>query len=169
MINLAHHSYKFQNNRNKDEIGWFIPQASSSMREYIPMGFIDEQTIIADPNFILYSPELWQIAILLSRMHMVWVSAISGKLKQDYRYSAYRKNELHRVVLEILDLREYEGGNLAYLYNKDTMPKNLRKKHKELDGIIERAYQQRPFNNDEERLSVLLKLYQKMIDEKGRK
>ena len=177
MINLANNSYKFQNNRDKDEIGWFIPQASSSLREYIPMDFVDKYTVIADPNFVLYSPELWQVAILLSKMHMVWVSAVSGKLKQDYRYSAeliyntfpiknlstHRKNEMTRVMLEILDIREYEGGNLAYLYNKDTMPENLRNKHKELDGIIERAYQQQPFNSDEERLSTMLKLYQTMI------
>lgn len=176
MLNLANHSYKFQNNRDEDKIGWFIPQASSSLREYIPMAFIDEHTVVADPNFVLYSPELWQVSILLSKMHMVWVAAVSGKLKQDYRYSAeliyntfpikdlstHRKNEMTRVMLEILDLREYEGGNLAYLYNKDTMPESLRKKHEELDGIVERAYQQRPFNSDEDRLATMLKLYQKM-------
>lgn len=66
-------------------------------------------------------------------------------------------------MMDILDLREYEGGNLARLYNKDSMPISLRKKHEELDGIVDRAYQQRPFEGDEERLSVLLKLYQTMI------
>ncbi|WP_367670418.1 type IIL restriction-modification enzyme MmeI [Staphylococcus aureus] len=42
------------------------------------------------------------------------------------------------------------------------MPEILRKKHKELDGIVDRAYQQKPFNSDEERLSILLELYQNM-------
>lgn len=180
MLKLAEYSYKFQNNRDEDKIGWFIPQATSGARDYVPMGFIDEDTVIADPNFILYSPKLWQASILISKMHMVWLAAISGKLKQDYRYSAelvyntfpiqnistQRKNEMSRVMLEILDLREYEGGTLAQLYNKDTMPESLRKKHEELDGIIDRSYQQRPFESDEERLATLLKLYQEMTEKK---
>ncbi len=69
-----------------------------------------------------------------------------------------------RIMMEILDLREYEGGSLATLYNKDTMPESLRKKHEELDGIVDRAYQQRPFGSDEERLAVLLNLYQEMTE-----
>ena len=42
------------------------------------------------------------------------------------------------------------------------MPGSLRKKHEELDGIVDRAYQQRPFESDEERLATLLNLYQEM-------
>ena len=97
-------------------------------------------------------------------------------MKTDYSYSikqvyntfpiknlsTQRKNEITRVMTEILDLREYEGGSLASLYNKDTMPESLRKKHEELDGIVDRAYQQRPFESDEDRLGTLLKLYQEM-------
>ena len=45
------------------------------------------------------------------------------------------------------------------------MPESLRKKHEELDGIVDRAYRQKPFESDEERLSVLLKLYQEMTNE----
>ncbi|HFK9594338.1 MULTISPECIES: DNA methyltransferase [Enterococcus] len=176
---LANNSYKFQNIRDEESIGWFIPQATSGTREYIPMGFIDEKSVIADPNFIIYNPTNWLPALLMSRMHMVWLNAVSGKLKDDYRYSVelvyntfpiknlstQRKNEMSRVMLEILDLREYEGGTLAELYNKETMPESLRKKHEELDGIVDRAYRQKPFESDEERLSVLLKLYQEMTNE----
>ncbi|MFJ1628321.1 class I SAM-dependent DNA methyltransferase [Marinilactibacillus psychrotolerans] len=176
MIELSNQSFKFQNIRDKESDGWFIPQASSGARDYIPMGYVNAKTVIADPNFILYEPEIWQAALLMSKMHMVWVNAVSGKLKEDYRYSAelvyntfpikglstQRKNEMTRVLLEILDLREYEGGTLAELYSKSTMPENLRKKHEELDGIVDRAYQQRPFDSDEERLATLLKLYQEM-------
>ena len=176
---LANNSYKFQNIRDEESIGWFIPQATSGTREYIPMGFIDEKSVIADPNFIIYNPTNWLPALLMSRMHMVWLNAVSGKLKDDYRYSVelvyntfpiknlstQRKNEMSHVMLEILDLREYEGGTLAELYNKEKMPESLRKKHEELDGIVDRAYRQKPFESDEERLSVLLKLYQEMTNE----
>lgn len=116
------------------------------------------------------------LGILESKMHMVWLRSIGGKLKTDYRYSSglvyntfpiqnlstQRKNEIKRVMLDILDIREYEGGSLAELYNTKTMPKSLQQKHEELDGIIDRAYRQKPFDSDEERLSILLELYQNM-------
>lgn len=179
MLELSEESYKFQNIRDEESIGWFIPQASSGAREYIPMDFIDSRTVVADPNFVLYNPEFWQIALLLSKMHMIWLDTAAGKLKSDYRYSnelvyntfpirkmsSQRKNELKRIVLEILELREYEGGTLGELYNKETMPDSLKRKHEELNGVVDRAYQQKEFKSDDERLSVLLKLYQEMLEQ----
>ena len=76
--------------------------------------------------------------------------------------STHRKNELKRIMLEILDLREYEGGTLAQLYNRYKMPESLREKHEELNGIVDRAYRQTPFESDEERLALLLNLYKEM-------
>ena len=115
----------------------------------------------------------------MSRKHKVWLKTIGGKLETRYRYSIglvyntfpinnlskKRKNEISRVMYEILDIREYIGGTLARLYNKETMPELLKKKHEELDGIVDRAYRQKPFESDDERLSILLKLYKEMEDE----
>ena len=39
-------------------------------------------------------------------------------------------------MLDILDIREYEGGSLAELYNTKTMPKSLRQKHEEQMGLL---------------------------------
>ena len=140
------------------------------------MGIVGSDTIISDSAMAIYNAPMWLLGLLESRMHMVWLNAVGGKLENRYRYSAglvyntfpiqnlstQRKNEMARVMTEILDLREYEGGSLASLYNKDTMPESLRKKHEELDGIVDRAYQQRPFESDEDRLGTLLKLYKEM-------
>ncbi|UXU27426.1 class I SAM-dependent DNA methyltransferase (plasmid) [Staphylococcus aureus] len=153
-----------------------IPRVSSESREYVPMGYVNNNTVISDSAIIIYNAPIWLLGILESKMHMVWLRSIGGKLKTDYRYSSglvyntfpvqnlstQRKNEIARVMLDILDIREYEGGSLAELYNTKTMPKSLRQKHEELDGIIDRAYRQKPFNSDEERLSILLELYQNM-------
>lgn len=153
-----------------------IPRVSSENRDYVPMGFVGEDTVISDSAIAIYGAPTWLLGVLESRMHMVWLRSIGGKLKTDFRYSVklvynnfpiqnlsvQRKKEIQRVILEILDIREYEGGSLADLYNKKNMPERLLKKHQELDGIIERAYQQKPFNNDEERLETLLKLYENM-------
>lgn len=153
-----------------------IPRVSSENRSVVPMGIVGEDTVVSDSATAVYNAPMWLLGLLESRMHMVWLRSIGGKLKTDYRYSAglvyntfpiqnlstQRKNEMSRVMTEILDLREYEGGTLADLYNRDSMPESLRKKHEELDGIVDRAYQQRPFESDEDRLGTLLKLYQEM-------
>lgn len=155
-----------------------VPRVSSENRLYVPMGFVGEDTVVSDSAIAIYSAPTWLLALLESRMHMVWLGSIGGKLKTDFRYSVglvyntfpiqnlstQRKNEMKRVMLEILDLREYEGGNLATLYNKNTMPETLKKKHDELDRIIERAYRQKPFESDEERLTTLLNLYKTMTE-----
>lgn len=176
--------YELFNNRNMDQLGWFIPQASSGGRIYIPMGIIDKSIVISDPNFVLYNPNLWECGILFSRMHNVWVKSIGGKLKEDYRYSntllyntfpvpelsTRRKNEIEGLVWDILDIREEEGGTLAELYGsplaeKKPKPMNPRllEAHRKLDKVVERAYKKdRDFRDDSERLSVLLNMYSKM-------
>lgn len=173
---LANRPWSFGEVRYKKMPGIIIPATSSEARDYVPMGVVDEDTIVNNSAYVIYGGEIWLLGLLESRMHMVWLNAVGGKLKTDYRYSAglvyntfpiqnlstQRKNEMARVMTEILDLREYEGGTLADLYNKDTMPESLRKKHEELDGIVDRAYQQRSFDSDEDRLETLLKLYQEM-------
>jgi len=40
--------------------------------------------------------------------------------------------------------------------------------HEKIDGIVERAYQQKPFESDEERLSVLLNLYKEMTEKEAK-
>ena len=170
-------NYRKKHNGNDTGIKQIIiPRVSSESRDYVPMGYVNNNTVISDSAIVIYNAPIWLLGLLQSRMHMVWLRSIGGKLKTDYRYSSglvyntfpvqnlstQRKNEIARVMLDILDIREYEGGSLAELYNTKTMPKSLRQKHEELDGIIDRAYRQKPFNSDEERLSILLELYQNM-------
>lgn len=156
-----------------------VPRVSSENREYVPMGFVGEDTIISDSAMAVYNAPIWLLGLLESRMHMVWLRAVGGRLETRYRYSAglvyntfpvpelstRRKNMIEEQVFEILDLREELGGTLAELYHKDTMPESLREAHKKLDEIVERAYKDTPFNSDEERLSHLLKRYKEMTHE----
>ncbi|MFR2572847.1 MAG: type IIL restriction-modification enzyme MmeI [Streptococcus salivarius] len=58
----------------------------------------------------------------------------------------------------MINERWHIGGFIQERYDA----RILRKKHEELDGIVDRAYQQRPFESDEDRLGTLLKLYQEM-------
>lgn len=173
---LAITPHRIAESRHQDKTKVIVPRVSSENRRYVPMGFLDKTTVVKDSAMVIYDAPMWLLGLLESRMHMVWLRAIGGKLKTDYRYSAtlvyntfpilnlsaQRKNEIARVMTEILDLREFEGGTLANLYDNDKMPESLRKKHEELDGIVDRAYRQQKFESDEERLSVLLQLYKEM-------
>lgn len=156
-----------------------VPAVSSESREYVPLGFVGEDTIVSNRCYVVYNSPIWLLGLLQSKLHMVWLRSIGGKLKTDYSYSSgvvyntfpvpelstRRKNMIEEQVFEILDLREELGGTLAELYHKETMPESLRKAHKKLDEIVERAYKDTPFNSDEERLSHLLKRYKEMTHE----
>jgi len=155
----------------------FIPSVSSEQREYIPMGFLDENTVTVAPNFAIYDAPEWLFGILTSAMHMAWVRAIGGRLETRYRYSAglcynpfpfpkltmAKKEEIEDAAWEVLGAREaHVGKTLAELYDPETMPDDLREAHHQLDLIVDSCYRERPFADENERLEWLLKLYDKM-------
>ncbi|MCL1948988.1 MAG: N-6 DNA methylase [Turicibacter sp.] len=173
---LADTPWKFGEVRWKNQEAVVLPVISSEGRDYLSATFVDKDTIPSYATFVIYDAPLWVLGLISSKIHMVWLRSIGGKLKTDYRYSAglvyntfpvpplstQRKNMMEEQILEILDLREEIGGTLAELYNNSTMPAELREAHEKLDQIVERAYQDRPFTNDNERLSKLLNMYQDM-------
>ena len=172
---------------NPDEmLNIIIPRHSSENRLYIPMGILCEGEIIADSAQVIYDIPLYLLGLLQSRMHMVWLRNIGGKLKTDYRYSntlVYNtfpipdlsdedKLEIEDRISYILDVRDEELLSLAELYGSPLATKNpkpmnerLLNAHKALDRSIDKLYSKKEFSNDEERLSVLLKMYQQKIDE----
>ncbi|HFU3810449.1 TPA: DNA methyltransferase [Streptococcus suis] len=169
----------FKQSGTNEFVQLLVPRVSSESRDYVPMGFVGEDTIISDSAMAVYNAPVYLLGLLMSRLHMTWLRAIGGKLKTDYRYSAglvyntfpvpelstKRKNQIEEQVFEILDLREELGGTLADLYHRDTMPQALREAHQVLDGIVERAYKETPFTSDEERLSHLLKRYKEIKEQ----
>ncbi|MFH7834730.1 class I SAM-dependent DNA methyltransferase [Bacillus luti] len=173
---LAKQPWKIGELRYSEKAVIASPQTASENYDYVPMTILDKSIMASNNVLQAYTDELWLLALLESKMHVLWIRAIGGKMKTDYTLSSrlvyntfpipelstQRKNELNRIMLEILDLREYEGGTLARLYNKHKMPESLREKHEELNGIVDRAYRQRPFESDEERLALLLNLYKEM-------
>lgn len=172
---LAAIPFGFAEVRHKNTDSIIIPRHSSQSREYIPLGFLDSNSIIADSAMAIYDAQPWLFGMLHSKMHMVWVDAVGGKLKTDYRYSAKfcyntfpfpeintkQKEIINQYVFQILDERaRFPEKTMAWLYNPGTMPKGLKQAHKELDGAIERLYRLNPFQNDVERLEFLFKLYE---------
>ncbi len=181
---VANKPWRFGQDKYREEDAIVMPVVSSESRDYIPVAYIEKGTIATYAVSIVYNAPIWLIGIIGSRMHNIWLREVGGKLETRLRYSAglvyntfpipelsdTRKNMLEEAVFEMLDVREEEGGTLAELYGGANKPMNerLRQAHEKIDGIVERAYQQKPFESDEERLSVLLNLYKEMTEKEAK-
>jgi hypothetical protein len=163
--------------QNGGELPFVIPRVSSENREYLPLALGNRGDIIADSAFGLFDAPLWNAAIFSSRIHLVWIATVCGKLKADFRYSntlgwntfpvpaltEKNKADLTRCAENILLAREaHFPATIAELYNSDSMPHNLRAAHEQNDDVLERIYIGRRFKNDTERLEKLFDLYTKM-------
>jgi hypothetical protein len=154
-----------------------VPKVSSESREYLPVGLVTADTIVSDLAFALYDAPVWNFALIASRLHLVWIATVCGKLETRYRYSntlgwntfpvppltEKNKTDLTRCAEDILLAREHHfPATIADLYAPDNMPADLRAAHERNDEVLERIYIGRRFKNDTERLEKLFDLYTKM-------
>ena len=157
-----------------------IPKVSSEQRRYIPIGFMDENTIASDLVFIIPDATIYQFGILTSNVHMAWMRAVCGRLKSDYRYSANvvynnfpwpsptdtQKTKIEQTAQAILDARTlYPDASLADLYDETTMPPELRRAHQQNDRAVMDAYGfWGKLNSESACVAELMKLYQKLTN-----
>jgi len=158
-----------------------MPRTSSESRPYLPAGLLDAGNVVSSEAFAMFDAPTWQLSLLASRMHLIWIATVCGQLETRYRYSNVlgwntfpvpfltekNKFDLTRCAEDILLAREaYFPANIADLYEvKDgvsQMPENLRAAHERNDEVLERIYIGRRFKNDTERLEKLFELYTKM-------
>jgi len=157
-----------------------MPCVSSESRDYLPVGLIDARSTITNLCFALYDAPLWNMALIASRLHLVWIATVCGKLKTDFRYSntlgwntfpvptltEQNKADLTRCAEDILLAREhYFPATIADMYAPDHMDSKfpiVRAAHVRNDETLERIYIGRRFKNDTERLEKLFELYTKM-------
>lgn len=159
-----------------------IPSVSSERRRYLPVSLFGSRTIVSNLAFALYDAPLWNIALIASRLHLVWIATVCGKLKTDFRYSntlgwntfpvptltEKNKADLTRCSEDILLAREANfPATIADLYDPEKMPADLREAHERSDEVLERIYIGRRFRNDTERLEKLFELYIRKTAERG--
>ena len=177
---LALIPYQFGERRYENSKCIIIPAVSSERREYIPMGYLNEGTVVSNSAFAIYGAQTWLFGILESKMHMVWVRTVGGKLKTDYRYSAQlcyntfpfpnltstKRDELQSAAEEVLIVREgHPGMTLAEMYDPDRMPLDLRQAHNTLDAVVDSCYPGYPFATNDARLECLFKRYEKLVNQ----
>jgi hypothetical protein len=175
---LAKVPYRFGEVRQAgDERSIVVPSVSSESREYLPCGLLPEKSIVSNLAFALFNAPLWNMALVASRLHLVWIGTVCGRMKTDPRYSntlgwntfplptlsEKNKTDLTRCAEDILLAREHHfPATVADLYDPDVMPADLRAAHDRNDEVLERIYIGRRFKNDTERLEKLFDLYTKM-------
>ncbi len=157
-----------------------IAAISSENRDYLPCGLLNSDETVTNKIFALYDAPLWNMALIASRLHWVWIGTVCVRMRTDFSYSntlgwntfpipdltEKNKADLTRCAEDILLAREVHfPSTIADLYNPENMPENLRHAHERNDEILERIYIGRRFKNDTERLEKLFDLYTKMTAE----
>lgn len=158
----------------------FVAGVSSENRDYLPCDFFTSEYIASNKCFALYDSPLWNMALVASRLHWVWIATVCVRLEMRFSYSntlgwntfpvpaltEKNKADLTRCAEDILLARErHFPATIADLYEPESMPDDLRQAHDRNDEVLERIYIGRRFKNDTERLEKLFALYTKMITE----
>ena len=156
-----------------------VPRVSSENRRYIPIGFLDAQTIPTDSATIIIDATPYEFGILTSSIHMAWMRAVCGRLKSDYRYSKdivynnfpwpnptdEQKAKIERTAQAILDARaKYPESSLADLYDETFMPLELRKAHQANDRAVMESYGFAKDTGESEIVAELFRMYEKLAE-----
>jgi len=175
--------HKFAQRSHKSTRAIIISATSSQNRDYLPADIGDDSLIISNAAYAIYDGNLFELGVLLSKLHLIWVAAVCGRMKTDFRFSKTlgwntfplpsltekNKTDLTRCAEDILLAREaHFPATIAELYDPDDMPADLREAHARNDEVLERIYIGRRFKNDTERLEKLFDLYSDMVNTKRR-
>lgn len=182
---LARRPHQFRERKGDEPFKLFVPIVSSENRDYFPAGVASGSVIATNKAFYAPDAPLWCLSVIVSKLHLAWISTICGRLRTDYSYSntlgwntfplptltEQNKADLSRSAKNILLAREsYFPASIAELYDSERMDSeftDLRQAHEANDEVLERIYIGRRFRNDTERLEKLFELYTKMTQKKA--
>jgi hypothetical protein len=155
-----------------------VPSTTSENRTYIPLGFLDAETIPTNAVLIIPNGDLFLFGQLTSQMHMTWVKYTCGRLKSDFRYSKdivynnypfppqtseANKTKVEEAAQLVLETRaKYTNSSLADLYDPLSMPPDLVKAHQQLDKAVDLCYRPQAFVSELARIEFLFGLYEQI-------
>ncbi|MFA5625828.1 MAG: DNA methyltransferase [Bradymonadales bacterium] len=156
-----------------------LPAISSENRQYIPMDFVDKNTISTNTTLQIAGASIYDFGILTSVVHMAWMRAICGRLEISYNYSIqivynnfvwpqadiHEKLTITALAQTVLDTRlQFPDMSLAKLYSPRTMPESLREAHRHLDRAVLELYGLKSDAKEHEIVEKLMNLYAKHCD-----
>ncbi|MCL7997030.1 N-6 DNA methylase [Brucella sp. 21LCYQ03] len=180
---LAARPHQFREHKTSEHHSILVPRTSSEHRDYLPVEYADANIISSDNNHVIFDGPDWCIALIASRLHLVWIATVCGRLESRFRYSntlgwntfpvpKFSTEQLEQLTAsarQILKTRyQHHPKSIADLYDPEEMPEDLRAAHKANDELLETMYIGRPFRNDTERLEKLFKLYAARIEKKAK-
>lgn len=161
-----------------------VPSVSSERRRYIPIGFMNKDTIASNAVQIVPNATLYHFGILTSNVHMAWMRTVAGRLKSDYRYSKElvyntfpwpdadekQKAAIEAAAQAVLDERaKHPGTSLADLYEPTLMKvSGLQAVHTKLDRAVWAAYGAK-WNSEAECVADLMERYQRLAENNRRR
>ena len=159
-----------------------VPAVSSEKRKYIPIGFMNKDTIPTNLVLIIPNATLYHFGILTSNVHMAWTRAVCGRLEMRYRYSKdivynnfpwcnakdEQKSMIEKLAQAVLDARAlYPDSSLADLYDPLTMPPELLKAHRALDSAVMKLYGFNKDTSETQCVAALMEMYRVLMVNNG--
>lgn len=179
-LKLADSPTQFQTTNIPDSQFLVIPETSSESREYIPIGFLQPDSLCSNAVRILPNATLYHFGVLTSSVHMAWMRTVAGRLEMRYRYSkdiVYNNfpwpeetqetvARVEKTAQAILDARaNYPDRSYADLYDPLFMPPDLRKAHTANDKAVWEAYGKAwPLDDEPACVAHLMKLFQQIYE-----
>jgi hypothetical protein len=161
-----------------------ISETGSERRTYLPVGVIDNTTIAGNTLRVVYDSDIWVMSVLSTKLHMIWIKALAGRMKDDIRYSntlcyntfpfpeisEKQKDILRDFAFKLIDIREqYSDKTISQLYDPEKMPSDLLVAHVKIDNYIDEIYEFKAGLEDSNKLEALFKLYENMTLSKGQR
>ncbi len=156
-----------------------VPRHSSSSRRYVPMAFKSSDVIASDALMTIPDANLFVFSVVMSSVFNVWLSAVSGRIKSDFRISqeiTYNNFPLPKCSFsEIENLSacgkainvardSFPGAKLSELYEVSSMQKVLLDAHKANDKAVLAVFGLKATATDNE---ILKKLFEKYAELSG--
>ena len=157
-----------------------VPSVSSSKRNYVPVDFLDAETIINNRVFSVITDDIAVFSLLENSTFTTWVKVFSSRMKSDYMLAAStvyntfpfpqlsysQREELRTAGQAIMDERnKFPNETLGDLYDPVSMPVALLKAHKILDRLVLKIYGLKPESSEAEILETLIAKYSELTSE----
>lgn len=171
------YAFREQNVTSEGKVSIVVPCVTSENREYFQIGILDSNAIVNNNVNVIFDCDIWVLALLESRMHLVWAKNAAGGHESRPRYSSElcyntfpaphidkrQKAILGNLARTLLEVREkYCNRSLGDMYKE--MPPELIRVHQWIDRTVDSLYRSQPFESDGERLIWLKNIYDKLIE-----
>lgn len=163
----------FVQDRQPDTDYLVFPSHTSERREYVPIGYLDKDTIVSNAVYVVPNASFVDFGLVSSKLHNAWIHVVAGRLKSDFRYTpvvynsfpypqldADKEENIKNAAEAILEIRaHYDDQSLSDLYDPEKMPNELRDAHKVLDTAVTNAYGIDSESSEDVMVAHLFRLY----------